>query len=233
MAVGELTWGRFRNNLCRVMAYCPRLLQTEVEYCNTFIFDPPTFRGEIQEAGFNDRFLKELVISRTSLVNRSLYSVTHHSFIGMSLYLSAGRGDEGRRKLLYLHEFENYPMVYSELERIVLDYTTKVTRDPHLVTDADFAELRHALEADSLGCARVAGLSPEARRRHVDSRIVELTWLIGHFCLLNRWLTALQVPDEGAEDEDDFLTAYEAIVPADIRARNAAILSGGSYEPPP
>ena len=71
MVAGELTWGGFRNNLCKVMAYTPRLLQTEVEYCNTFIFDPLTFRGEVQEAGFNDRFLKELVISRTSLINRS------------------------------------------------------------------------------------------------------------------------------------------------------------------
>ncbi len=69
MAIGELTWGRFRNNLCKTMAYTPRLLQTEVEYCNTFIFDPPTFRGDVQEAAFNDRFLKELVISRTSLLN--------------------------------------------------------------------------------------------------------------------------------------------------------------------
>ena len=76
---GELTWGGNPNNLCKVMAYMPRLLQTEVEYCNTFIFDPRTLRGDVQEAGFNDRFIKELVISRTSLINRSRYSVTHHS----------------------------------------------------------------------------------------------------------------------------------------------------------
>ena len=58
MVVAELTWGRFRNNLARVMAYCPGLMQTEVEYCNKFIFDPPTFRGDVQEAGFNSRFLR-------------------------------------------------------------------------------------------------------------------------------------------------------------------------------
>jgi hypothetical protein len=34
------------------------------------------------------------------------------------------------------------------------------------------------------------------------------------------------VPDETAEDEDNFLAAYEAIVPADIRRRNDAILKG-------
>ena len=36
----EVTWGGFPNNLIKVMGYCPRLAQTEVEYCNTFIFDP-------------------------------------------------------------------------------------------------------------------------------------------------------------------------------------------------
>ena len=58
MVMDELISGGFRNNLYRVMAYCPRLMKTEVEYCNTFIFDPPTFSREVQEAGFNDRFLK-------------------------------------------------------------------------------------------------------------------------------------------------------------------------------
>jgi hypothetical protein len=106
MVYGALTWGNFKNNLCKVMAYLPRMLQTEVEYCNAFIFDPPTFRGDVQEAGFNDRFLKELVISRTLLINRSRYSITHHSFIGMSLFKAAGREEEGYQKLLHLHEHE-------------------------------------------------------------------------------------------------------------------------------
>lgn len=34
MVVAELTWGRFRNSLARVMAYCPALIQAGVEYCN-------------------------------------------------------------------------------------------------------------------------------------------------------------------------------------------------------
>lgn len=226
MAVGELTWGRFRNNLCRVMAYLPRMLQTEVEYCNTFIFDPPTYRGDVQEAGFNHRFLKELVISKTSLINRARYSVTHHSFLGMKLYADAGRGEEGHRKFLHLHEHEKHPKIYSPLEIAVLNYTAKVTRDAHTVTDAEFTELRRLLTADSLADPTVAAMPADRQRRHVDARIVELTWLIGHFCLLNRWFTALQVPDEGADDEDNFLAAYEAVVPADIRRRNDEILKG-------
>jgi alkylhydroperoxidase family enzyme len=227
MVNGELTWGGFRNNLCRVMAYCPRLMQTEVEYCNTFIFDPVTHRGDVQEAGFNDRFLKELVISRTSLVNRSRYSVTHHSFIGTALFTSAGRAAEGHAKLVHLHEHERHPDVYSPLERIVLDYTVAVTKDAHGVNDAQFADLREALAEDSRKEPRLAAMSPEAFARHVDARIVELTWLIGHFCLLNRWFTVLQVPDETELDEDNFGAAYEQVVPEDIRRRNEQVLAGG------
>jgi len=63
--------------------------------------------------------------------------------------------------------------------------------------------------------------------RHVDAQIVELTWLIGHFCLLNRWFTVLQVPDESSQDEWNFAAAYEEIVPEQIRRRNDQILAGG------
>jgi alkylhydroperoxidase family enzyme len=226
MVMGELTWGRVRNNLCKVMAYTPRLLQTGVAYCNTFIFDLPTFRGDIQEAGFNDRFIKELVISRTSLINRSRYSITHHSFIGMKLYTDAGRQQEAIPKFLHLHEHENHPDVYTKRECVVLDYTAKVTKDAHLVTNEEFQEMRDVLREHNLKDERLKLFSPEKMARHVDAQIVELTWLIGHFCMLNRWLTVLQVPDEGAKDEDNFSAVYEQVVPEAIRRRNDQILAG-------
>ncbi len=227
IVTAELTWGGFRNNLSKVMAYCPALIQKEVEYCNTFIFDPPTFRGNIQEAGFNDRYLKELIISKTSLLNRARYSVTHHSFIGMKLFSDAGRRDEGHAKLLHLHDHEKHPDVYTEVERVVLDYIAKVTRDAHLVSDVDFDLLRSVLTEDSRRDAKLVAISNAHLQRHVNARIVELTWLCGHFCLMNRWFTALQVPDEGPNDEDDFEAAYSQMVPEDIRNRNEAILAGG------
>jgi alkylhydroperoxidase family enzyme len=179
----------------------------------------------VQEAGFNDRFLKELVISRTSLLNRSWYSITHHAFIGMKLYTDHDRRDEGHRKYLCLHEHERHPDVYTERERLVLDYTVKVTKDAHLVTDGDFANLKRVLREHNREEGRLVDLPKEAMERYVCTQISELTWLIGHFCLLNRWFTALQVPDEGPQDEDNFQAAYEAVVPADIRERNARILA--------
>lgn len=229
MVEGELTWGRFRNNLCKVMAYCPGLMQTEVAYCNKFIFDPPTFRGDVQEAGFNDRFIKEMVIIRISLMNRSWYSITHHSFIGMALFTGADRRDEGHQKYLHMHEYEKHPDVYTERERTILDYAGKVTQDAHLVTDEEFEQLKtvfadHNAETEP----RWKKMSKEQKDRHVDAQIVELTWLIGHFGLLNLWFTVLQVPDETEKDEDNFLAAYAEMVPEDVRQRNDEILQGDS-----
>jgi alkylhydroperoxidase family enzyme len=224
MKAGELTWGHFPNNLIKVIAYCPRLAHTEVEYTNSFTFDPVTLVGDLQIAGFNDRFLKELVISRTSLINRARYSITHHSFIGMKLFTDANRRAEGHAKLLHLHEHEKHPDVYTRRERVVLDYTAKVTRDAHQVTDQEFAELRSTLTAHNRVDARLKQLDEPKMARHVDTQIVELTWLIGQFCLLNRWFTVLQVPDEGPQDEANFQAAYEQMVPQDIRDPNAKIL---------
>ena len=221
----ELTC-HFPNNLAKVMAYCPRLIQSEVEYCNTFIFGPETCMGDRQTGGFNDRFIKELVISRTSLVNRSRYSITHHPFIGVNLYISAGRGEEGHQKLFHLHEHEKHAQIYTERERVILDYAVKVTTDPHTVSDGDFQKLRDALQQHSTESDRLKALTAEQMARHVDSQVVGLTWLIGHFCLLNRWFTALQVPDEGPGDEANFKAAYEQVVPEDIRQRNEDILRG-------
>jgi alkylhydroperoxidase family enzyme len=142
----------------------------------------------------------------------------------MKLFTDGGRREEGHTKLLHLHEHEKHPSVYSERERVVLDYTVKITRDAHLVSERDFAELRRILGVHNLQDDRLKRLSDTALGRHIDSQIVELTWLIGQFCLLNRWFTVLQVPDEGPKDEANFQAAYEQMVPRDIRDRNAKIL---------
>lgn len=237
----EQTWGHFPNNLVKMMGHCPTLAITEVPYANSFIFDIDVFNDGKQFAGFLDRPLKELCISRTSLYNRSRYSVTHHSYIGYMLFDRHGRREEGHRKLLHLHEHEQHRGIYTRRENACLDYAVAVARDAHDVTDDQFAQLKQALDQYNRGQApanemsafdvdfvkKWAGYTDEQHARLVDSQLVEVTWLIGHFCLLNRWFTALQVPDESAEDEANFLGVYAQDVPADIRERNDALLAGG------
>lgn len=240
-AFAQASWGGLPSNLMKVMGHCPQLAATEVSYANAVIFDVDVFNNGHQIAGFLDRPLKELVISRTSLHNRSRYSVTHHSMIGMTTFRAAGREAEGHKKLLVLHEHGLHPELYTAREYACLTYTAKVTADAHLVSDEEFAELKAVLRQYNTGqapaedmtdfdrsfIAKWSGFDDAAHDRLVDSQIVEMTWLIGQFCLLNRWFTVLQVPDEGPEDEANFLALYEAQVPADIRSRNDELLAGG------
>jgi alkylhydroperoxidase family enzyme len=235
---GELTWGGFRSNLMRVMGHCPQLAITEVPYANAVIFDIDVYNNGKQYAGFLDRPLKELAISRTSLHNRSRYSITHHSLIGCLVFQGAGRLDEGHRKLLCLHEHEKRRDVYTDRENAVFDFAVNVAQDAHLVTDDQFSALKQKLREYNTGAAAnmtafdidfIQKWKSYTSTQHdelVDSQLVELTWLIGQFCLLNRWFTVLQVPDETADDEDDFLAAYTTVVPTDIRERNEKILNG-------
>ncbi|KOV87528.1 hypothetical protein, partial [Nocardia sp. NRRL S-836] len=87
------TWG-IPSNLFRTMAHHPALAITEVPYANSVIFDagvlteipnPDTAQGgtvRYPTSGFLGRVTKELVINVVSLLNRSRYSMTHHTVIG-------------------------------------------------------------------------------------------------------------------------------------------------------
>lgn len=236
----EITWGGFRNNLVKTMGYCPSLTITEIPYANSFIFDRDVMNAGNQVAGFLDRPLKELCVSRTSLHNRSRYSVTHHSLIGYNTFRDAGREADGHRKLLHLHEHDRHRDIYTARENACLDFAVKIARDAHEVTDDEFHALRRELDRYNRGQAPADEMTPfdrqfiekwsrytEEQYSHLaDTQIVEVSWLISHFCLLNKWFTVLQVPDETAEDEDNFLGVYESTVPEDIRHRNDELLRG-------
>ncbi|MFA4973028.1 MAG: hypothetical protein WC683_10460 [bacterium] len=238
---GELTWGHFPNNLMKVMGHCPSLAITEVPYANSFIFDIDVFNQGKQFAGFLDRPLKELCISRTSLHNRSRYSVTHHSFIGFMLFKSVGREEEGHNKLLHLHEHAANRGIYTARENICFDVIVKMCQDAHTVTDAEFGSLKREFDRYNRGqlpagevtefdrhfVEKWRGYDDKQHAALVDRQVVEFAWLVGHFCLLNRWFTFLQVPDEAPDDEANFQGAYDANVPADIRQRNERLLGHG------
>ncbi|WP_200301636.1 hypothetical protein [Streptomyces adelaidensis] len=110
-----------------------------------------------------------------------------------------------------------------------------IQRDPHSVTDGQFAELREVLRgvaAENIAkgpLAEVPGTGTEAYlAAWVNAMTVELTWCVVHFDgLLNSWFTVLRVMDEtGAEDElgGDFVAAYNAEVPDRIKVRNNNLL---------
>ncbi|MER6154470.1 hypothetical protein ABT147_02890 [Streptomyces sp. NPDC001868] len=261
-------WG-IPSNLFRTMAWLPGLALTEVEYANSFIFDAPRYTpaprppgdpdGEsvlFPQGGFMDRVTKELVINLVSLLNRSRYSLTHHSYIGYGVLRDqlphvdpARRAAHAEEMLLRLVDSAGHPdwedrtftwegvtePLYTEPQQHCLRLAETIQRDPHSVTDRQFADLRDVLRgvaAENIAkgpLAEVPGTGTEAYlAAWVNAMTVELTWCIVHFDgLLNSWFTVLRVMDEtGAEDEVgvDFVAAYNATVPDRIKVRNNNLL---------
>jgi hypothetical protein len=232
------TWGQginFQNNLIKTMAHCPRIAQTEVEYANSFIFDEGYYRNGVQQAGFIDRFLKEIIITCVALENNAPYSVTHHTFISFTTFAGAGRAAEYVPKFVDLHlplaEFEakygGGGPPYEAIEYALIRYTKKVCHTPHQITDDEVAELRGLLEAYNVGRGGEpwGGPAINSMERLVDSQLVEITWTAAHFCLLGRWFTALRVADEAEGDEVNFSALYAQTVPAEIIRRNNELLA--------
>lgn len=264
------TWG-IPNNLIRTMACLPQLGLTEVDYANAFIFDENTYipwprpggAGPkdtvlFPAAGFVDRVTKELVINLVSLLNRSRYSITHHSMIGF-LTLSAavpGADDDARKRraetmLLNLvdskgqpdyrnQQFEGGPL-YDDYQQACLELAETLRVDAHAVTDNQLGALR-TLMADQAQArissgplaAQFGSAGPDQAyvNAYVDGMVVELTWCIVHFAgLLNAWFTVLKVCDESDAQRDgiDFVSAYNATVPESIIVRNNNLLGSDGW----
>lgn len=265
------TWG-IPNNLMRTMACQPRLGLTEVDYANSFIFDEGSYvtiprpgshqAGEtvlFPAAGFIDRVTKELALSIVSLLNRSRYSITHHSVIATLTLSGLVAGDTAEAKakraealLLRLLDgngnltFENQSYeggpLYSDLQLAVLRLAVKINADAHSVTDAEIDELRSLLRADAvdqIGSGPLAsqfdGGNPDDAYldAYVDAMLVELTWCICHFSgLLNRWFTVLRVRDEHfavGDDGNSFVDNYNAVIPESIKVRNNQLLGSDGW----
>ena len=58
-----------------------------------------------------------------------------------------------------------------------------VTKDAHSVTDGQFAELRRVLREHNGQDERLKQLSQGEMDRHVDTQVVELTWLEDWFVI--------------------------------------------------
>lgn len=231
------TWGQglnFQNNLIKTMAHCPRLAQTEIDYANSFIFDEESFLNGVQQAGFIDRYLKEIIITCVALENKAYYSVTHHSFISYITFKN-GREEEYVPKFIDLHlplnEFEkkygDTHNPYDEIEYELIRYTKKICHAPHSITDNEVQKIRGLLEAYNRKNVKEpwGGQGVNDMLRLIDSQLVEITWIAAHFCLLGRWFIALGVQDEGENDVINFKDLYINNVPTEIITRNNELLS--------
>ncbi|MBH1933854.1 hypothetical protein I5Q34_06020 [Streptomyces sp. AV19] len=257
------------NNLFRTMAWHNGLARTEVDYANSFIFDPPRY-GSVPrpdgdpvlfpQTGLIDRVTKELVINLVSLLNRSRYSITHHTTIGFTALRDilpgadpAERARRAEEMLLHLvdcngrPDFEHqgfagadgFEPLYSEPQLLCLRLAETIQRDPHSVTDEQFAALRTVFRADAEETVAEGPLGGQPGigtdgylDAYVNAMLVELTWCIAHFSgLLNTWFTVLRVMDETGSDQDvtDFAAFYNQQVPERIKVRNNNLLGATGW----
>ncbi len=245
------TWG-IPNNLIRTMACLPRLGLTEVDYANSFIFDreeyalwpnPADNSREVlfPMAGFVDRVTKELLINLVSLLNKSRYSITHHTVIGLNTISPVHGVRKAEQMLLHLvdeegnADFEYRSDLYGAYHLAAMKVALKLLGDAHDVSDEDFSTLRSLCEErarEQIAESAVLGAQEESKSQeyvsaYVNGMLVEMTWCIVHFGgLLNKWFTVMKVVDESDEERDgiDFVSVYNSMVPESIKQRNNALL---------
>ena len=249
------TWG-IPNNLIRTMAWLPRLALTEVDYANSFIFDEDVYSRVphpedpqksvvFPEAGFVDRVTKELVINLVSLLNRSRYSITHHTVISFNTLRAVHGDDAAEQMLLNLvdgagnPDFDHRNDLYTHYQIAAMKLALKLRADAHQVTDDEFSAMRELCAvqaqsqiAESILSGQPDSETPEFVQAYVNGMLVELTWCIVHFAgLLNSWFTVLRVMDETDVDDDglDFVAFYNAVVPASVKERNNQLLGPNGW----
>ena len=148
-------------NMFRVMAHRPEIFSTMQAHF-----------AAVLNTGTVPTKLKELIIVRTSQVNETPCCLASHTILARNL----GWTDE---QLAHLAEWRERSD-FSPSEKAALHLAETVTRDPHAVTDEQFAELRNF---------------------YSEGEIVELLCAIGLFNYFNRFNNALLMeptkPGEG------------------------------------
>ena len=150
-------------NMFRTMAHRPEIFETIIAHMDAVL-----------NTGTLSKALKELVIVRTSQVNRTPYCLASHSAICKRL----GWNDVQLQALYDAEESGEF----DERERVAIRLAEAMTRDPHNYSDAEFARLRSFYSEGEVG---------------------ELMTAIGLFNYFNRFNDLLQMePTQPASAEE-------------------------------
>src|SRR4029450_10557592 len=122
-----------RNNLGRYLVQIPGVLEKQLDYSTSLIFDTPSFRNGVQISGFVDRVTKELVINAIAQRRRAWYTTTHHALLGMRSAIVYRTGPERTaqekmaQKMLHL-DAPSTAGVFDRHERAALILANKLPR---------------------------------------------------------------------------------------------------------
>lgn len=147
---GNLIPQAFDNNLGKFFLHLPSVLEVQLPYSTTLIFDEPSFRNGHQMSGFIDRVTRELVISYLGQSRRAWYTMTHHAILGTLTARKHGLDDAAiAAKWSNLLDYRSKRDVYSPLEQAALRFAEAFSSNPKSYTDADYQALRAALREDN------------------------------------------------------------------------------------
>lgn len=147
---GNLSSGPFPNNLARYFLQIPGILEQQLYYSTSLIFDEPSFRNGIQVSGFIQRPVRELVINLIGQRRHSWYTMTHHAVLGTLTARKHGISDEVfATKLVQLTEYRQYQETFSPLEREVLKFADAFATNPKTWTDDDCEALKLAFRQEN------------------------------------------------------------------------------------
>jgi len=150
-------------NMFRTMAHRPEIFETIIAHMDAVL-----------NTGTLSKALKELIIVRTSQVNRTPYCMASHTAICKRL----GWTDTHLQALYDADESGEF----DERERVAIHLAESMTRDPHNYSDAEFARLRSF---------------------YTEGEVVELMAAIGLFNYFNRFNDLLQMePTQPATAEE-------------------------------
>jgi len=150
-------------NMFRTMAHRPEIFETIIAHMDAVL-----------NTGTLSKALKELIIVRTSQVNRTPYCMASHTAICKRL----GWTDAHLQALYDVEESGEF----DERERVAIHLAEAMTRDPHNYSDAEFARLRSF---------------------YSEGEVVELMAAIGLFNYFNRFNDLLQMePTQPATAEE-------------------------------
>jgi alkylhydroperoxidase family enzyme len=122
----------------------PGVLEKQLDYSTSLIFDTQSFRNGVQVSGFVDRVTKELVTNAIAQRRRAWYTMTHHAFLGMQSARRYGTPPEKMaQKMLHL-DAPSTPGIFDRHESAALIFANKFATDPQSYSDQDFAEFRAA-----------------------------------------------------------------------------------------
>ena len=150
-------------NMFRTMAHRPQIFETMIAHFEAIL-----------QSGTVPLRLKELVIVRTSQINRCEYCLASHTRIARNL----GWSEEQLSGLAAFEDRDDF----STAEKAALRLAEQMTLDAHRIPEEEFESLRSHFD---------------------EGEIVELMAAIGLFNYFNRFNNALQMeptkPGEGAE----------------------------------